>query len=182
MRAEFKQRLAESFETALRHGDGRAIAVEMDTGARAPVLGEVRLPDLQLLAAGARAAALLVQQPDGRLPALRRPRRRSTFFDPKRVVAFPQLSLASGAIKGWDRRNQFYFQMLQSLAKHYGFDVEQPFEKLPERVQNIVLYGSGDEKIPFTYLTERGRPIDARARVRRHRPEPRAPLSRDRLA
>ena len=82
-----------------------------------------------------------------------------TFFDPKRVVAFPQLSLASGAIKGWDRRNQFYFQMLQSLAKHVGFDLDRPFAKLPERVQNIVLYGSGDEKIPFTYLTERGKPM-----------------------
>ena len=82
-----------------------------------------------------------------------------SFFDPKRVVAFPQLSLASGAIKGWDRRNQFYFQMLQGLAKHVGFDVDRPFEKLPERVQNIVLYGSGDEKIPFTYLSERGKPM-----------------------
>ncbi len=81
-----------------------------------------------------------------------------SFFDPKRVVAFPQLSLASGAIKGWDRRNQFYFQMLQSLAKHVGFDVDRPFAKLPERVQAIVLYGSGDDKIPFTYLSERGRP------------------------
>jgi excinuclease ABC subunit A len=82
-----------------------------------------------------------------------------TFFDPKRVVAFPQLSLASGTIKGWDRRNQFYFQMLQSLAKHVGFDVDRPFAKLPERVQNVILYGSGDEKIPFTYLSERGRPF-----------------------
>ena len=73
VRAEFKQRLAESFETALRHGDGRAIAVEMDTGSGAPVLGQVRLPDLQLLAGRARAAPVLVQQPDRRLPALRRP-------------------------------------------------------------------------------------------------------------
>ncbi len=67
-----------------------------------------------------------------------------TFFDPKRVVAFPQLSLASGAIRGWDRRNQFYFQMLQSLARHVGFDVDKPFAKLPERVQKIILDGSGD--------------------------------------
>ena len=82
-----------------------------------------------------------------------------SFFDPKRVVAFPQLSLASGAIKGWDRRNQFYFQMLQSLAKHVGFDLERPFVQLPERVQQILLYGSGDEKIPFAYLSERGKPM-----------------------
>src|SRR5207247_1271088 len=65
-----------------------------------------------------------------------------SFFDPKRVVAFPQLSLASGAIKGWDRRNQFYFQMLQSLAKHFGFDLEKGFDRLPERVQQMILYGS----------------------------------------
>ncbi|MEO8486356.1 MAG: excinuclease ABC subunit UvrA, partial [Betaproteobacteria bacterium] len=64
-----------------------------------------------------------------------------------------------GAIKGWDRRNQFYFQMLQSLAKHAGFDLERPFSRLPERVQALVLNGSGDEKIPFTYLSERGRPL-----------------------
>jgi excinuclease ABC subunit A len=82
-----------------------------------------------------------------------------SFFDPKRVVAFPHLSLASGAIRGWDRRNQFYFQMLQSLAKHVGFEVDKPFGKLSERVQNVVLYGSGDEKIPFQYLSDRGRPV-----------------------
>ena len=82
-----------------------------------------------------------------------------SFFDPKRVVAFPQLSLASGAIKGWDRRNQFYFQMLGSLAKHGGFDLERPFARLPERVQQLVLYGSGDDPIPFAYLSDRGRPM-----------------------
>src|SRR5258706_12454898 len=82
-----------------------------------------------------------------------------SFFDPKRVVAFPQLSLASGTIKGWDRRNQFYFQLLQSLARHVGFDIEKPFAKLGERVQQLILYGSGDEKIPVTYLSERGKPM-----------------------
>ena len=86
-----------------------------------------------------------------------------SFFDPKRVVAFPQLSLASGAIKGWDRRSQFYFQMLGSLAKHVGFDLERPFVRLPERVQQILLTGSGDEKIPFAYLNDRGK-----ATVREH--------------
>ncbi len=80
------------------------------------------------------------------------------FFDPKRIVAFPQLSLSSGAIKGWDRRNQFYYQMLDSLAKHYDFDLERPFESLPEKIQQIVLYGSGKEEISFKYLNERGKP------------------------
>jgi excinuclease ABC subunit A len=78
------------------------------------------------------------------------------FFDPKRVVAFPHLSLASGAIKGWDKRNQFYFQMLQSLSEHYKFDLETVFEELPEKIQNVILNGSGSEQISFSYLNERG--------------------------
>ncbi len=79
-----------------------------------------------------------------------------SFFDPKRVAAFPDLSLASGAIKGWDRRNQFYFQMLQSLAEHYGFDIETPFGELPQKVQDVVMQGSDSEKIKFMYVGERG--------------------------
>ncbi len=79
-----------------------------------------------------------------------------SFFDPKRVVAFPHLSLASGAIKGWDKRNQFYFQMLQSLATHYGFDLETAFEELPVHIQHVLLHGSGKEAIAFKYLNERG--------------------------
>jgi len=79
-----------------------------------------------------------------------------TFFDPKRVVAFPTLSLASGAIKGWDKRNQFYFQMLSSLAAHYNFDLETPFENLTEQAQDVLLNGSGREQIAFKYLNERG--------------------------
>jgi excinuclease ABC subunit A len=81
------------------------------------------------------------------------------FFDPKRIVAFPNLSLASGAVKGWDRRNQFYFQMLTSLAEHYGFDLDMPFEQLPSSAQQAVLYGSGKQAIPFTYINERGRAV-----------------------
>ena len=79
-----------------------------------------------------------------------------SFFDPKRVVAFPELSLASGAIKGWDRRNQFYFQMLQCLATHYGFDLERLTRSCPKPVQQAILQGSGREKIRFTYVGERG--------------------------
>jgi excinuclease ABC subunit A len=158
VRADMKQRLAESYETALRNGDGRAIAVEMETqrGQGASLLGEVRVPDLQLLARRARAAPLLVQQSDGRVPALRRLGSIS-FFDPKRVVAFPQLSLASGAIKGWDRRNQFYFQML-GASRSTSASTSSGRSRLPERVQQILLYGSGDEKIPFAYLSDRGKP------------------------
>ncbi|MEY4453728.1 MAG: excinuclease subunit, partial [Pseudomonadota bacterium] len=81
------------------------------------------------------------------------------FFDPKRVVAFPHLSLASGAIKGWDKRNQFYFQLLQSLSEHYQFDLETAFEELPEKIQNVILNGSGSEQINFSYINERGQII-----------------------
>ena len=155
---EFKQRLAESYETALRHGDGRAIAVEMDGGREHLFSAKFACPVCNYSLAELEPRLFSFNNPAGACPrcdglgAI-------SFFDPKRVVAFPQLSLASGAIKGWDRRNQFYFQMLQSLAKHAGFDLERPFAKLPERVQSLVLNGSGDEKIPFTYLSERGRPM-----------------------
>ena len=158
VRADMKQRLAESYETALRHGDGRAIAVEMDTTREHLFSAKFACPICNYSLSELEPRLFSFNNPLGACPrcdglgAI-------TFFDSKRVVAFPQLSLASGAIKGWDRRNQFYFQMLQSLAKHVGFDVDRPFAKLPERVQNVILYGSGDEKIPFSYLSERGRPF-----------------------
>ena len=82
-----------------------------------------------------------------------------SFFDPKRVVVHPDLSLAAGAIKGWDRRNQFYFKLLQTLSKFGGFDLEKPFEKLPKKAQDLILYGSGDASIPFEYLNEKGRSV-----------------------
>ncbi|MEO8537140.1 MAG: excinuclease ABC subunit UvrA, partial [Betaproteobacteria bacterium] len=156
VRDEFKQRLAESYETALRHGDGRAIAVEMDTGREHLFSAKFACSICNYSLAELEPRLFSFNNPVGACPRCDG-LGSITFFDPKRVVAFPQLSLASGTIKGWDRRNQFYFSMLQSLAKHVGFEVDKPFVKLPERVQNIVLYGSGTEKIPFTYLSERGR-------------------------
>ena len=154
---EFKQRLAESYETALRHGDGRAIAVEVDTGAEHLYSAKFACPICNYSLSELEPRLFSFNNPVGACPRCDG-LGSINFFDPKRVVAFPQLSLASGAIRGWDRRNQFYFQMLQGLAKHIGFDADRPFGKLPERVQNIVLYGSGDEKIPFTYLSDRGKP------------------------
>jgi excinuclease ABC subunit A len=156
VRPELKQRLAESYETALRHGDGRAIAVEMDTGHEHLYSAKFACPICNYALSELEPRLFSFNNPIGacqRCDGLGS----ISFFDPKRVVAFPDLSLASGAIRGWDRRNQFYFQMLQSLAKHAGFDIERPFSKLPERVQQLILYGSGDEKISFTYLSERGR-------------------------
>jgi len=158
VRGEFKQRLAESYETALRHGDGRAIAVEMDTGHEHLFSAKFACPICNYSLSELEPRLFSFNNPVGACPRCDG-LGSITFFDPKRVVAFPQLSLASGAIKGWDRRNQFYFQLLQSLGKHVGFDVDKPFAKLPERVQNVILYGSGDEKIAFTYLTDRGKPM-----------------------
>jgi excinuclease ABC subunit A len=82
-----------------------------------------------------------------------------SFFDPKRVVAHPELSLASGAIKGWDRRNQFYFRLLQNLAKHAKFDLEAPFEELPKKAQELLLFGSNNQDISFEYLNEKGKVV-----------------------
>ncbi|MCC7218988.1 MAG: excinuclease ABC subunit UvrA, partial [Burkholderiales bacterium] len=158
VRDEFKQRLAESFETALRHGDGRAIVVETDTGREHLFSAKFACPVCNYALAELEPRLFSFNSPLGACPKCDGLGSIS-FFDPKRVVAFPQLSLASGAIRGWDRRNQFYFQLLQSLARHVGFDVDRPFARLPERVQNVILTGSGDEKIPFTYLSDRGRPL-----------------------
>ncbi len=78
------------------------------------------------------------------------------FFDPTRVVHHPNLSLAGGAIRGWDRRSAYYFALMQSLAKHYKFDVEEQWQDLPAKVKKIVLYGSGEEKIDFKYVNAQG--------------------------
>ncbi len=155
---DIKQRLAESFETSLRLAEGRAIAMEMDSGHEQVFSNKFACP----------ACGYSLQELEPRLFSFNNPMGACPecdglghieFFDPKRIVAFPNLSLASGAVKGWDRRNQFYFQMLSSLAEFYQFDVDTPFEKLPEKSQQVVLYGSGKEKIPFAYINERGRTV-----------------------
>jgi excinuclease ABC subunit A len=155
VRADVKQRLAESFETALRHADGRAIAVEVDGGREHLFSAKFACPVCSYSLPELEPRLFSFNNPMGACPrcdglgAI-------SFFDPKRVVAFPDLSLASGAIKGWDRRNQFYFQMLQCLAAHYGFDLETTFNALPQPVQEAVLHGSGRDKIRFIYVGERG--------------------------
>ena len=155
VRADAKQRLAESFETALRHADGRAIAVEMATGKEHLFSAKFACPVCSYSLPELEPRLFSFNNPMGACPRCDGLGTIS-FFDPRRVVAFPDLSLASGAIKGWDRRNQFYFQMLQCLSAHYGFDLETPFNALPEPVQDAVLQGSGRDKIRFTYVGERG--------------------------
>ncbi|ABF07199.1 excinuclease ABC subunit A [Cupriavidus metallidurans] len=156
VRADIKQRLAESFETALRLADGRAIAMEMDTGREHVFSSRFACPICSYSLQELEPRLFSFNNPMGACPSCDG-LGQITFFDPKRVVAFPNLSLASGAIKGWDRRNQFYFQMLQSLAAFYDFDTETPFEELPPEVQQVILHGSGETEIPFTYINERGR-------------------------
>ena len=155
IRPDMKQRLAESFETALRHSENRVLAVEMDSGKEhlfstrfaCPVCS-YSLPELE-------PRLFSFNNPMGACPRCDG-LGRITVFDPERIVAFPGLSLAAGAIKGWDRRNQFYFQMLTSLAAHYDFDIDTPFEQLPGEVRDAVLFGSGQEKLKFAYIGERG--------------------------
>jgi len=157
VRADLKQRLAESFETALRHADGRAIALEADTGKEHLFSAKFACPVCSYSLAELEPRLFSFNNPMGACPrcdglgAV-------DFFDPKRVVAHPNLSLASGAIRAWDRRNHFYFAMLQALAKRYGFDIEAPWEALADEVQQLILYGSGNDKIAFAYPNERGRP------------------------
>src|SRR5437899_1015073 len=156
VRADTKQRLAESFETALRHADGRALVVETDSHKEQLFSAKFSCPLCDYALPELEPRLFSFNNPMGACPrcdglgAIE-------FFDPKRVVALPNLPLASGAIRGWDRRNHFYYSMLQSLARHYGFDVVQPWELLDEKVQRLILTGSGQEKIAFTYLSERGR-------------------------
>lgn len=155
--SDAKQRLAESFETALRHADGRAVALEMDSGKAHIFSAKFACPICNYSLPELEPRLFSFNNPMGACPKCDGLGNIS-FFDPKRIVAFPQLSLSSGAIKGWDRRNQFYHQLLASLAKHYNFELEQSFESLPEKIQHIILYGSGKDEISFTYLNERGKP------------------------
>jgi len=158
VRDDLVQRLAESFETALALADGLAIVAPMegedDTGemlfsARyaCPVC-EYSLPELE-------PRMFSFNNPNGACKTCDGLGVKQ-YFDPDRVVANRELSLAGGAIRGWDRRNAYYFQLIQSLARHYQFDIETPFNELPDTLQQVILYGSGEEKIAFRYLTDRG--------------------------
>ena len=165
VRPDLKQRLAESFEAALRVGAGRAIAVEIDStkpnndGAQSPIEhlfnAKFSCPVCSYSIGELEPRLFSFNSPQGACPACDGLGMQE-FFDPARVVAFPTLSLASGAIKGWDRRNGYYFALLESLARHYRFDIEAPFESLPAMVQQAVLHGSGTEDIKFSYVVDSG--------------------------
>jgi excinuclease ABC subunit A len=154
-RDALRQRLAESFEAALQLAEHRAVALEMDTGTEHLFNAKFSCPVCHYAISELEPRLFSFNSPMGACPTCDGIGTME-FFDPERVVAFPSLSLASGAIKGWDRRNGFYFSMLESLAKHYQFDVEAPFENLATNIQQVILHGSGEEEIKFSYVMESG--------------------------
>ncbi len=150
-----RQRLAESFEAALRLADGKAIALEMDTDREHLFSAKFACPVCSYSLSEMEPRLFSFNSPVGACPSCDGLGHQE-FFDAARVVAFPSLSLASGAVKGWDRRNGYYFSMLESLSKHYGFDIDTAFEDLPAKVQDVVLHGSGEEDIKFSYVMDSG--------------------------
>ena len=157
VRGDLQQRLAESFETALRLGEGMAIVQSIDIPAEAPLLFSSKfscpvcdysLPELEPRLFSFNAPMGACPTCDG-LGV-------SQFFDPARVVVHPELSLAAGAVRGWDRRNAYYFQLILSLARHYAFSVDTPWQELEEYIREAILSGSKGEAISFTYLTDGG--------------------------
>src|SRR5574343_509219 len=156
-RPDLKQRLAESVETALKLGDGSAELAAM-AGPKGPgilfsskyscPICDYSLTELEPRLFSFNAPMGACNACDGLGVA--------QFFDPAKVVLHPELSLAAGAIRGWDRRNAYYFQLIHSLAKHYGFDPDTPWNELEESTRQAVLFGSGEQHIAFTYLTEAG--------------------------
>ena len=152
-RPEMQQRLAESFEAALRAADGRAIALEMDSGREHLFSSKFACPVCSYSLPELEPRLFSFNSPVGACPHCDG-LGQQTVFDAERVVAFPTLSLAGGAVKGWDRRNAYTFSMLESVARHYGFDIDTAFEDLPKRAQKVLLHGSGDVDIEFIYEAE----------------------------
>jgi excinuclease ABC subunit A len=148
-------RLADSFEAALRLADGRAIAMEMDSAREHLFNSKFACPVCGYSIAALEPRLFSFNAPAGACPSCDG-LGSTEVFDAERVVAFPTLSLASGAIKGWDRRNAYYFALIESLAAHYRFSVETPFQDLPAAVRQAVLHGSGEEEIKFSYTMGSG--------------------------
>ena len=157
VRSDLATRLAESFETALELSGGTAVVADMDN------------PNAEELVFSANFACphcgYSVPELEPRLFSFNNPAGAcptcdglgvQQFFDESRVVQNESISLAGGAVKGWDRRNFYYYQMLTSLAKHYKFDIETPYEDLPQKIKDIVMHGSGKEEIEFQYMNDRG--------------------------
>ncbi|MFZ2298039.1 MAG: excinuclease ABC subunit UvrA [Aquabacterium sp.] len=150
VRADMTQRLAESFEAALRLAEGRALALEMDSGLTHLFSAKFACPICSYSLSELEPRLFSFNSPQGACPTCDG-LGHVIAFDPQRVVAFPSLSIGSGAVKGWDRRNPYTYSLIESIGRHYDVDIEQPFEELPAHVQQVLLYGSGTEEIEFTY-------------------------------
>ncbi|HET8730530.1 MAG TPA: excinuclease ABC subunit UvrA [Moraxellaceae bacterium] len=160
VRPDIQIRLAESFETALRHADGIALLAFMDDAGRPDQIFSARYacPHCGYSLSELEPRLFSFNNPAGACPTCDGLGIKQ-FFDPTRLVSDPELALSEGAIRGWDKRNIYYFAMLEALADHYGFDVDAPWKKLPKKVQNAILNGSGKEEIPFYYYNDRGRRV-----------------------
>ena len=154
---DIAQRLAESFETALNLSDGVAHVIDMDDDALPATIFSARF--------ACPTCGYSIAELEPRMFSFNNPAGACTscdglgvtqFFDPDLVVADDELTLAEGAIRGWDRRNVYYFHMLSSIAEHYGFDVEVPFNKLSKKHREVILNGSGRQRIDFSYVNDRG--------------------------
>jgi len=165
VRVDLQQRLAESFETALRLGEGVVRIAFLEEPRREELVFSDKfactvcgysLPELE-------PRLFSFNNPAGACPGCDGLGVKQ-FFDPDRVVTHPQLSLAGGAVRGWDRRNAYYYQMVLALADHYGFDPEVAYSGLPPRVQDVLMQGSGGEEVEFRYFDARGRTIKRRHR------------------
>ena len=158
VRDDIKLRLAESFETALHIANDVATVAHIDDDKAADLVFSARFacPSCGYSLQELEPRLFSFNNPAGACPACDGIGNQQ-FFDPDRVVSNPHLSLAGGAIRGWDRRNAYYFSIISALADHYGFDIEIPYEDLDEHIQHILLYGSGKEKIEFHYPGHRGR-------------------------
>ena len=162
VRPDSRQRLAESFETALELAQGRALALDLDTDQEQAFSAAYACPVCARGMGALEPRLFSFNNPVGACPTCNGLGQVES-FDPARVVAFPELSLAAGAIHGWDRRNAFSYAMMASLAQHYGFDLDTPFQALDPAVRDRILHGSGSQEIAFQYLGENGVPA-----IRRH--------------
>src|ERR1700736_210888 len=163
VRPDLSQRLAEWFETALRLGQGVARIAYMDDPQRAELVlsDKFACPICNYSLSELEPRLFSFNSPIGACPACDGLGTQD-FFDPEKIVANPHLSLAGGAVRGWDRRNAYYFQLIQSLARHTKFDIEAPFASLPQKIKDLVLFGSDDQQIEFKYLDGKGGTVSRR--------------------
>ena len=157
VRSDLATRLAESFETALELSGGTAIVADMDNPKAEELMFSANFacPHCGYSVPELEPRLFSFNNPAGACPTCDGLGVQQ-YFDEERVVQNPSISLAGGAVKGWDRRNFYYYQMLTSLAKHYDFDVEAPYESLPKNIRHIIMHGSGKEEIEFQYMNDRG--------------------------